>query len=91
LELLKPQAGQQSPATNLTQRKIMKNASNYRIEDIQIVFLNRRKCKIFKAFVEKADAFVFCGAFTAKINALDETLWQIADKHQRDQDDCIYE
>ncbi len=53
----------------------MSNQSNYRIENIQKVFVNSEPCKVFNAYKKSGDAFIFVGQYSVPESVDDEDLW----------------
>lgn len=56
----------------------MKTAENFRIENVQAATVNGRKVKLFSAFEQRGDAFVFLGKFSAAAKTANRDLWKIA-------------
>ncbi len=63
----------------------MSNQSDYRIENIQKVFVNRKPRKIFNAFKKSGDAFVFVGQYSAPQSVKDDDLWKRAREAKEDE------
>jgi len=55
----------------------MRNASDYRIENVQKITLDGKKVKAFRAYVKQGNTFVFMGAYTAPIRTANKNLWLI--------------
>ena len=56
----------------------MTTSANFRVEDIQKATVNGSAVKLFKAFEQRGDAFVFCGQYSAPAKTANKDLWKIA-------------
>lgn len=55
------------------------DATDYRIESVELVMLNNVRVVMFKAFRKDGNRFVFHGAFSAPAKTSTKNLWKIAD------------
>ena len=48
--------------------------SEYRVENIEIIRLNGKNVKSFKAFKDNGDAYIYCGTFYAPAKTANKRL-----------------
>ena len=57
----------------------MATKSDYRVESIQKITYNGKKCKMFKVYKLIGRDFIFMGNWTAPLKVKNEYLWQVYD------------